>query len=54
MALLGDRSEHAFEIDTLALRDGDAIALALALEAQRAGRIPPGDILTVGRTRFGE
>jgi hypothetical protein len=48
MALLDDRSEHPFQIDTVALCDG-ATPFAVALEAQRAGLIPPGDIIMVRR-----
>jgi hypothetical protein len=53
-AKLGDGSEHPFEVDTLSLLHGDVIAHAFAVESQRRGEIPPGDILTVRRARWDE
>jgi hypothetical protein len=46
---LADGSEHQIEIDGYVLRNGDCIALSMAIEHQEAGRIPRGDILSVRR-----
>jgi hypothetical protein len=48
-AKLGDGSEHPFEVDAVALRGGDGIALTFAVELQAVGRIPCGDILSIRR-----
>lgn len=46
---LADGTEHDFTVDAYALRDGDEVALTIARDRQRAGRIPQGEIIAVRR-----
>ncbi|MFD0738430.1 hypothetical protein ACFQZQ_03905 [Lysobacter koreensis] len=46
---LADGSEHDFTVDSYALRGGDEVALEIARDRQRAGRLPPGEIIAVRR-----
>lgn len=48
-AELADGSEHDFTVDAYALRNGDEVALDIARDRQRGGRLPQGEIIAVRR-----